>query len=240
MTEPSQAGAVRTFVIADVRGYTAFTQTHGDEAGARLAARFAEVTRECVEAASGELVELRGDEALVVFETPRAALRCAVSLQERYVAEMRADVSLPLRVGIGIDAGEAVRVEGGFRGGALNLAARLCARAKPGEVLVSESVVLLARRIEGVEYVDQGRVELKGLESPVRYYRAAFDLELPPVDAPVGRQRLRGPLGVAGAGAALALILVVALSRPVGLTIDPGGAGGKRRRSPRPGRADRR
>ncbi|HVG88126.1 MAG TPA: hypothetical protein VM823_04075, partial [Gaiellales bacterium] len=58
---------VRTFLIADVRGYTRFTQEQGDEAAARLAARFAEVAREVIESRGGTVVELRGDEALCVF-----------------------------------------------------------------------------------------------------------------------------------------------------------------------------
>ena len=53
------------------------------------------------------------------------------------MAETIADPTLPLAVGIGLDAGEAVRVGDGYRGGALNLAARLCSLAGPGEVLAS-------------------------------------------------------------------------------------------------------
>ncbi len=211
MTEdPAQAAAVRTFLIADVRGYTAFTQVQGDEAAARLARRFAEVTREQVEAAGGRLVELRGDEALCVFDAPRSALRCGVELQRRFADEMRADPSLPLRVGIGIDAGEAVPVEGGYRGGALNLAARLCSLAKPGQLLISEGVVLLARRVEGVDYLDQGRVPLKGLREPVRYYRARFELDMPEADRP-GRWSRRRVAIAAVMAVVLALAVVLAV-----------------------------
>ena len=69
MTDDARGGPteVRTFLIADIRGYTSFTETHGDEAGARLAARFAEVVREQIEAHAGVVVELRGDEALCAF-----------------------------------------------------------------------------------------------------------------------------------------------------------------------------
>ena len=62
---------VKTFLIADVRGYTTFTQTRGDEAAARLAGRFAELARSEIEAAGGSLIELRGDEALAVFDSTR-------------------------------------------------------------------------------------------------------------------------------------------------------------------------
>jgi ABC-type transport system substrate-binding protein/class 3 adenylate cyclase len=170
---------IRTFLIADVRGYTRFTQTHGDEAGARLAARFAVVVREQVEARGGRVVELRGDEALCVFGSPRSALRAAVDLQRRCADELRADPSLPLSVGVGIDAGEAVEVEGGYRGGPLNLAARLCSLAQRGEVLVSDVVMHLARRVEEVEYVDRGRMQMKGFEQPVHVFQARFELDLP-------------------------------------------------------------
>ena len=209
---PERDSDIRTFVIADVRGYTRFTQEHGDEAGARLAARFATVVREEIESSGGTLVELRGDEALTVFRSPRQALRAAVALQRRCAEELRNDPSLPLRIGAGIDAGEAVPVEGGYRGGALNLAARLCSLAKAGEVLVSEGAMLLARRVEEIEYHDRGRVELKGLREPVRYYQARFALDLPPEKRETGRwsrRRIGLAAGVAAAVAASAVLAVL-------------------------------
>jgi len=47
---PARAAAIRTFLIADVRGYTRYTAQHGDEAASRLATKFAEVAREGFEA----------------------------------------------------------------------------------------------------------------------------------------------------------------------------------------------
>jgi len=161
--------AVLTFLIADVRGYTRFTVEHGDEAAARLATTFAEITTAVVEPAGGRVIELRGDEALAVFPSVRQALRVATQLQERFVAETRED--LPLRVGIGIDAGEAIPVEGGYRGAALNLAARLCSLAGPGEILTSETVTNLARKMDGLEYRQRGTAELKGFTAPVAVMR---------------------------------------------------------------------
>jgi peptide/nickel transport system substrate-binding protein len=159
---------IRTFLIADIRGYTLFTQERGDEAAAKLTAKFAGVVREAVEARGGSLIELRGDEALAVFASARQAIRTAVELQGRFVEETLADPTLPLTVGIGLDAGEAVPTEEGYRGGALNLAARLCGEAGPGECLASNEAVHLARKVEGVRYVDRGELHLKGLSAPVR------------------------------------------------------------------------
>jgi class 3 adenylate cyclase len=71
---------IRTFLVADIRGFTRFTAEHGDEAAARLVAKFADIAAKAVESRSGTLVELRGDEALAVFDSARQALRAAVDL----------------------------------------------------------------------------------------------------------------------------------------------------------------
>ena len=156
-----------TFLIADVRGYTAYTQANGDEAAAGLAGAFAEIVREGVEARGGSVIELRGDEALAVFASARDALRAAVDVQEALVDEVERHPELPLRAGIGLDAGEAVPVEGGYRGGALNLAARLCSQAGPGEILASPAVTHLARAVPDVVVVARDALTLKGLPEPV-------------------------------------------------------------------------
>jgi WD40 repeat protein/class 3 adenylate cyclase len=168
---PTEVPAIRTFLIADVRGYTAFTQRHGDEAAARLAGRFAQIAREGVEACGGELLELRGDEALCVFMSARNALRAAMELADAFSEATLDDPTLPLGVGFGLDAGEAVAVAGGYRGGALNLAARLCSKAGPGEVLASEGVIHLASTIDGMSYEPTEPFEMKGISEPVRAVR---------------------------------------------------------------------
>ena len=146
---------VRTFLIADVRGYTSFTQAHGDEEAGRLAASFAALAREAVAATGGEVLELRGDEALCVFPSARRALRGALELQSRFRERVDGEPVFPLGIGIGLAAGEAVPVEGGYRGAALNLAARLCSVAAPGQMLASEMVTSLAGTVEGLRFVER-------------------------------------------------------------------------------------
>jgi YVTN family beta-propeller protein len=210
-TEGSQ---IHTFLIADVRGWTLFTQTHGDEAAAKLAARFAEIAREVIEARDGHVLELRGDEAMCVFSSARQAIRAAVEFQDRLYEETVSNPELPLPVGIGLDAGEAVAVEGGYRGGALNLAARLCGQAKAGEILASRGVTHLAQRVDGVRFVDRGKVHLKNLTEPVEMIlvvpegvdpAARLRAALPPTGPP--RRRSRARIAIT---AAVALALVVA------------------------------
>ena len=185
------APALRTFLIADVRGYTTFTQERGDEAAAELTAGFASIARATLEAGGGTGLEFRGDEVLAVFTSARQAIRAATDLQAAFVEATIADPSLALPVGIGLDAGEAVSVDDGYRGGALNLAARLCSIAGPGEILASQEVVHLAGRVEGISRTDRGTVRLKGLADPVRVIRLTREGWDPSEDAEF--QRALGP-----------------------------------------------
>jgi YVTN family beta-propeller protein len=198
---------IRTFLIADVRGYTRFTQEHGDEEAGALAAAFAELAREAVDECGGTLLELRGDEALCVFTSARRALRAAVDLQVRSRASVDGGAPrFPLGIGVGLDAGEAVPIEGGFRGGALNVAARLCALAEPGQVLASETVVGLAGRMDGVRFRARRPVRLKGIERPVRLAEVAPLEPLPQLPGPSRRRVLSAGWLAAAAVGAIALV----------------------------------
>ena len=161
----------------------------------------------------GELLELRGDEALCVFRSARQALRASVELQRRLRTATDEESAFPIGVGMGLDAGEAVPTQGGYRGASLNLAARLCALAKPGEILATESVAHFAHRVDGLRLLEGRSATLKGMARPVRYVVVESEQPLPPVPASVaaGRRRLtRGRavllLGAVGIVIAVALI----------------------------------
>lgn len=155
----------RTFLIADIRGYTRFTRERGVTAAGGLAGTFAGLARDAVEARGGRVIELRGDEALAVFSSPASAVRAATELVAVCAEEATDD--LPLNVGVGLDVGDAVPIEGGFRGAALNMAARLCSRATAGQVLVTPGLADRAGQVEGVHYESLGMAELKGFDTPV-------------------------------------------------------------------------
>jgi adenylate cyclase len=166
------SGGERAFLIADVRGYTRFTRERGDEEAAQLAMSFAELARDAVEARGGRVVELRGDEALAVFDSAAQAVRAATELAAICSEQPSRSGGLALPVGIGIDAGDAVAVGDGFRGAALNMAARLCSQAAGGQVLVSFQLAELAGDVPGVAFKRLAPVELKGLDAAVELIEA--------------------------------------------------------------------
>ena len=215
---------VRTFLIADIRGYTRYTAERGDEAAAGLASSFAEIVRQVVEEREGRLIELRGDEALVVFDSARQALRSAIELQAQVAA-----AELPRGVGIGLDAGEAVPVDDGYRGGALNLAARLCSLAGPGEVLATDTVLQLARAVDGIRYGERRVERVKGIAKPVTA------VEVLPADRRVrrwDRRRLRRTvlrsLGRRSVRLTVAAAIVASVAATVVLVLAGSGSGAGR------------
>ena len=220
---------VLTFLIADVRDYTTFTRTRGDEAAAELAVAFAEIIREGIEAHGGDVLQLKGDGAVAFFRSARAALRAAVELQLVFEDECVLHPPLPLHVGIGVDTGEAVSVDGDYHGAPLNLAARLCSSAAAGEVLVSAGVAHAARAADDVHFAPRPPLELKGFDLPVAAlnvtaatttrgsaYEPAALTELPPEldavtplvgrDELVRRLRWRWRLARRGLSATVALV----------------------------------
>jgi branched-chain amino acid transport system substrate-binding protein len=216
-SDPAAAGvasSVHTFLIADLRGYTRYSDEHGDEAASALARRFAAIASDAVSAQGGEVIELRGDEALCVFASARSAVRGAVELQRRARERAEGEPALPLGVGIGLDAGEAVGTAGGYRGRSLNVAARLCSLAKGGEILASETVAHLAGRHDEAHYVPRRPTPVKGVAEPIRFVEVLPTVELPPPPASPPslkpRRARRGSVLLIGAGVLLAAGVAVA------------------------------
>ncbi len=119
------------------------------------------------------------------FSSPgRDALRAAAELQAAFVAETRLDPSLPLAVGIGLDAGEAVEVGDGYRGAALNVAARLCSLASASETIATRSLRQLAGPLPGLEFVDLPPTKLKGLSRAGRRGQGRGDGRARAISAP--------------------------------------------------------
>jgi class 3 adenylate cyclase/tetratricopeptide (TPR) repeat protein len=179
---------VRAFLFADIRDYTRFTQERGDEAGARLAMKFARIARAIVATHSGEVMGFRGDEVAVAFDSPREALRAAVELQARFAEETRRDPAFPMPVGMGLDVGEVIKVEDNYRGSAINLASRLCSLASPGEALMTEGLAHLASRVEGLALLERGQAMLKGFAAPVRVLRAVREADRAQVEQELAGQ----------------------------------------------------
>lgn len=156
-----------TFVFADVVGSTALSGRLGERGAYSVIRRFCSLVRDLCERSGGEALELRGDGALLAFPgSPCAALEAACELQRACAREGQIEVR------IGIHGGTALRLERGYFGRALTLAARLSDAAEPGEILVSDSVLrnagVTSRPARGATLGAARVLHMKGFDEPVQ------------------------------------------------------------------------
>lgn len=159
-----------TFLYADLRGFTAFIEERGDAAGAELVSEYRQLVRAEIARTGGRELKTEGDSFLVEFRTARQALECATGILSGAEARTSARPDLPLRIGVGLHAGEPVRFEQDYIGSAVNVAARLGQAADAGELLVSDVVRGLLRTSGSPPAREREGLALKGIADPPRVY----------------------------------------------------------------------
>jgi class 3 adenylate cyclase len=159
------------FLFADLRDYTRYVETHGDHAAAELLASYRSLVRAEIARSAGAEIRTEGDSFYVVFPSASAAIRTGLAILDsaRTASEQHPDQ--PIRVGIGVHAGETAETTEGLVGSAVNIAARVCSQAKAGELLVTDVVRGLTRTSVPYTFTSVGRKQLKGIAEPVALYR---------------------------------------------------------------------
>jgi class 3 adenylate cyclase len=160
--------AFRTILFTDIEGSTGLTQQLGDARAMTVVRTHDEIVRDALGRHGGSEVKHTGDGMMVAFPSVLGAIQCAVRIQGG-LAEAGDRLDVPLRVRIGLAAGEPVTERDDLFGAAVQLAARLCSRAEPGTILVSSAVHDLALG-KGITFRKRGRVRLKGFDEPVAVF----------------------------------------------------------------------
>jgi class 3 adenylate cyclase len=166
-------GATVTIAFSDIRGFTEYTDQFGDEAAYRVLQQHNSVVRNQIDLFGGHVVKTQGDSFMIAFPTARSAIQCAVAIQ-RALTSAQTEPGTRIALGIGINTGEPIQEGGDFFGGPVNLAARICASAGPGQIFVSETTRYVTGRIEAVEFLDRGLHDLKGFQEPQRLYEVRW------------------------------------------------------------------
>jgi class 3 adenylate cyclase len=137
--------ASATFVFADIAGFTALTEAHGDDEAAAVVADFCAAVRADLPASGGTQVKTIGDALMLRIPDPGAA----IVLGLRITHELMLGHGAPA-VRVGLHHGPAVERDGDYFGAAVNLAARVSAEASGGEVLLTGQTAALAPGLAGV------------------------------------------------------------------------------------------
>jgi class 3 adenylate cyclase len=167
--------SVQTVLFTDLVGHTAMMQRLGDTRGRDVLREHEQITRDVLKQHGGSEIKTDGDSFMVSFASVTAAMECAVALQRAF-AHRNETAREPLHVRVGLNAGEPIAEEGDLFGSAVILAARVCAQAGAGEILIPEPVRHLLSGKSFV-YSDHGETLLKGFEDAVRLYEVRWRSE---------------------------------------------------------------
>lgn len=169
--EPYVETAFRTILFTDIEASTALTQRLGDAGAMGPLRAHDEIVRGALGRRGGSEVKHTGDGLMASFPSVAGAIECAVEIQQR-LAERSADEAA-VRVRIGMAAGEPVTERDDLFGATVQLAARLCAKAEPGSILVSSAIRDLALG-KGFTFRQRSRLRLKGFDDPMTAYEVVW------------------------------------------------------------------
>ena len=151
-----------TVLFTDIVDSTKTAVELGDRAWSELVSRHHALVRRNLDTFRGVEIDTAGDGFFASFEGPIRAIRCARAIRD-------AVRSLGLEIRAGLHTGECERVDGKIGGLAVNIGARVAAKAGGGEVLVSSTVKDLVAG-SGIEFEDRGLHDLKGVPGEWRLF----------------------------------------------------------------------
>jgi class 3 adenylate cyclase len=182
--EPYVETAFRTILFTDIEHSTKLTQQLGDARAMEMVRIHDQIVRASLALGGGSEVKHTGDGLMAAFPSVVGAIESAVDIQ-RGLAQRDPGAAAPVRVRIGMAAGEPVTERNDLFGAAVQLASRLCDRAEPGGILVSSAIHDLALG-KGFTFRSRGRLRLKGFDSLMPAFEVIW-ATIPDSDGAVGQ-----------------------------------------------------
>jgi class 3 adenylate cyclase len=180
MTNPAgnSDGGFRSVVFTDLVASTSATQQLGDAESTRMLKLHDQIVRREIETRHGRVIKHTGDGFMAAFAGVSAAIRSAIGIQQSLRSHNLRTPDRPLRVRIGISAGEPVDDGNDLFGATVHLARRVCDAAGPERIWVANVVRDLCLG-KGFEFVSVGTAELKGFVEPVALYEVTWNPAAP-------------------------------------------------------------
>jgi class 3 adenylate cyclase len=172
-SQTQRDSGVRTVLFTDIANSTEMTSRFGDRATMAMLSVHDSIVRNSLRHNGGREVKHTGDGIMAAFISAAHAVRFACQVQEALSAHNAAGPEFPVMVRIGISAGEPVEHGNDLFGSTVQLAARLCAQADPGHILVSNTVTDLCDG-EDLKFSEARELLLKGFDREI----AAHAVEL--------------------------------------------------------------
>ena len=162
-----------TVLFTDLVGSTELQSALPPEVADDVRNRHFSALRQAIASSGGTEVKNLGDGLMVVFPAASSALGCAVSMQQ-VVHRDNVGADRPLGLRVGLSSGDATKEEGDYFGDPVIVGARLCAKARAGQILAADVVKFAAGRRSPHAFTSLGGLELKGLPEPVETLDVAW------------------------------------------------------------------
>lgn len=156
-------------MFTDIIGSTEFTQIHGDKLQMELVQAHDRIVRQAVEDHNGRWIKHTGDGAMLAFDRPLQAVRAAVQIQSEVRVHNEIMPALPLKLRIGVSAGQPIKAGDDLFGSTVQLSARVCALAEAGQIVVADAVNQACNGT-GFAFLSLGMRSLKGFPEPQAVY----------------------------------------------------------------------
>ncbi len=178
-TDTQQTGLLRTILFGDVCGSTELYETLGNTRAQAVIAKALQVLSEAATRSLGTIVKKIGDEIMCTFVTANDAVAAAVDMQRSLTqAANSADFAVKtLKIRTGFHCGPIITSQADVFGDAVNVAARVVARARPGQILTTKQTVEKLPRdgIANIRFV--GSTRLKGKQGALELFEVIWDQE---------------------------------------------------------------
>jgi len=162
--------AFRAIMFTDLLDSTLMTTIHGDARALHMLHIHNVMTRNALREYKGTEVKHTGDGIMASFISVSDAVRCAIAIQKAFDQHNNTNPDEELHLRIGLSAGEPIEEHGDLFGTVVQLAARLCAHAEPGQILVSQIIREFYKENQ-IPFFDLGEITFKGFSQTVRVYK---------------------------------------------------------------------
>ena len=172
-----KTGGLVTILFTDMEGSTSLTQRLGDASAQEVLRLHNGIVREALGAHGGAEIKHTGDGIMASLTSTSHALNCSIAIQRAFARYNESNQPIPIRVRIGLNTGEPVAEDQDLFGTVVQVAARICAHAEPGQILATMVVRELVAGKKFI-FVDLGAVALRGFEEIAQLYEVKWRQEV--------------------------------------------------------------
>ncbi len=168
-THPQIDSAFRVIMFTDLMDSTLMTTLYGDKKALHLLHIHNTIVRNALREFSGSEIKHTGDGIMASFNSIDNAVDSAIQIQKGFTAHNEENAKDELFLRIGLSAGEPIEEQGDLFGNTVQLSARLCAKAKPEQIL-AEKLIMDLYEGRSAHFINKVEFTPKGFKTAVSMY----------------------------------------------------------------------